>query len=324
MTVVIGQLIGQSIRIHADTALSGGLDGKFEAVPGQLKAIVLDGRVSVAFSNHIDRALFAIGKARDALHSAGYVALVNVLEEHSTRTDPRYDNSVEFLVASHLPEPALRLVRDGRASDPGPLFRLGETTFADRIRVKADELRDHREIASEPAMPLSAAFSSAITYEGMNPYPNVGGVPVSLNASPYGHTYDGFGTTFTTQPEVIDLRTGLTADQLRDRNTGKSEFRVTVMSPSKRGVGVLGVVFAQGNLGFLYSPLRKGAPVRRAPLLKLQAPLSELDMAEFSKMEGEMQQQMRRLLNEEADIVGGGFEEPDEPLPWPDPLRRYF
>src|SRR3569833_459805 len=166
MTVAIGSVEGRSIHIHADSALTGGLDEKFDPITGQLKAEVLDGRVSVAFSGHVGRALRTLRRAKAALVSFGFAEMLRQLVANS-QPEGDADNAVDYLVASHLPDPELRIVREGNVSEPGPFFRIGDTAYADKVRREADAIPSDASLDGLPGRKLSSAFSLPFVERGL-------------------------------------------------------------------------------------------------------------------------------------------------------------
>lgn len=324
MTMVLAKQFGQRILMFADTAVSGGLDQRFEPIPGQLKAIVLDGRVSLAFSGHVGRALYAARRCHTALRERGFWEAVGVLRDHSS-ADSGYDNAVEYVVASHLPKAELRIVRDGSISDPGEVFRLGDTNLADHILRVASDPESRRQIGEEAA--LSFALTHFLSDPDSPRASGVGGFPVTLLGSPYGHTYHGLASTAVFD-EQFDWSTGVTASQIADRISGMREYRIRVVSSRRRGAPVVGVALTNARLAYIYSPILSDEPLKIFPLAPQGVldvlPGDALDDPKWGEAEIRMENALKRLVEVQADRFPDIFEEPDDPLPWPDTSRRYF
>jgi hypothetical protein len=111
----------------------------------------------------------------------------------------------------------------------------------------------------------------------------VGGLPVLLLASPFGHTYLNYGTA---------VRFGGNDDL----HGGFGEWKFNLVPGKYRGVGVLGAVVPQASVGYLYKPLTQDEAER------VQLPSND---SEAEKLESFV-----TVVDRAAEELGGGFEVP--------------
>ncbi len=261
MTVVIARKFGHRVAVAADTMISDRSLGRADAIPGRLKAVVLNATMSVAYAGHAEPALDSIRRANAALLASGEPEKVeNILLEAAA--DSSHD--VEFITVRHIygvPE-LKKITARGITSDLDAAF-LGDAAAV------GDVLSGERaaDAIAQPDMGISAeeiafwsAFNRLFVDRGILVREAVGGIPTCLIASPHGHTYQGCGISMAW--DAVDLRTGITAEQHLARHTGASEWRFSVISSRLRGVAVLGLAIPQAGVGFIYSPLADEALTR--------------------------------------------------------------
>jgi hypothetical protein len=81
--------------------------------------------------------------------------------------------------------------------------------------------------------------------------------------SPYGHCY--LSMAGSTTWDAVELPLGLTAKQIADRESGKTQYSFQVLPNPYRGAAVVGAHLDQAQLGYVYSPFTSDKPVPLFP-----------------------------------------------------------
>ncbi|MEH0198523.1 hypothetical protein V7S57_13655 [Caulobacter sp. CCNWLY153] len=303
MTVGIGRKFGRRISLLTDTMISDSAVGKRDAFPGRLKGIILSPYVSVAYAGHADPALSAIRQARKQLLSSGEVSEVaNVLAGACTTSGA----DVEFILAFHRDgEPFLhKITARGISGDVENCF-IGDPDVVRKVLAEEPNQPgyDNPEWGVQAAeIQFNGAFFRLFSDAGSLVNDTVGGFPISLLGSPYGHIYQGQTLSMAWDP--IHTATGITPAQQRAQLTGATAFNYSVVGGSLRGVAVIGVALPQAGLGFVYSPLSADDPER----LRVEIP----DSPGFID-DAPLQAAVRARVNELLTEIGGGVFELNAP-----------
>lgn len=285
MTFVIARRFGDRIIMAADTMITDQQTGRSDVIPGQLKAIILNNRVSMAYAGWSEVGLQAARAAKGILDSGGEVDDVRASLLAATGRD------TEFILISHMAAPSLDRIWQGHVSPNLERTAIGKRALEARIDAFALQV---------PRIPLSDrsreedAFRGAVQklFESIPVDDAVGGFGILLQASPIGHCYLPHAGVFAW--DEIDLRTGVTPQQVADRQSGKTEWRYNVQSPRVYGVGVLGTVVPNAGVGYVYSPLADDTP--RA--WRFEPPRGAAA--------GEMLSAFQTQLEQAATEIGGG------------------
>jgi hypothetical protein len=242
--------------IATDTMITDKDEGRADSIPGRLKGIVLSPYVSVAYAGHADPAVFTIRRAHQRLLETGNVReAAKLLIEASSRSDI----DVEFILAFHENgRPFMHKVTAQGISDDLDNCFIGD---ADVVRNVLDgEPSQLAEALPDIGMEIEesrfrSAFLALFADRGIRINSNVGGLPITLNASPYGHSYNGHAISISW--DAIDLAVGITPTQHIARRAGETAWSYNVVDGALRGVAVIGVALPQAGIGFVYSPLIK-------------------------------------------------------------------
>lgn len=297
MTIVIGERFADRVCILADTSISSDHAPGPDDLPGRLKAFVLNPQVSVAFAGAADRAFAALQTAQKALHSSGIEGLYAVLESNSDRDDPSWDNSVDYLVASHLPNAELHTVKRGARSAPLVRAWLGSSdayqAFLRNEARPATQNEPRQPVGTEPR--FIADFVDLFA-GGTSVSPGVGGAYFNLLGSPRGHCYQDLMGSSVWMP--ITLGIGRTARHEESRLTGEGEFVIGSMSTRYRGVAVTAVYVPQARHAYIYGGLLDSKPVKYRLLS---------DEIDWRQNEATMQTALLNELDRIAELIGGGI-----------------
>jgi hypothetical protein len=247
MTIVIARKWGDRIVMLSDTMISDRTAARPDIIPGQLKAIVLTPKLSVAYAGRAGKALDTIRKVRGAAREGADLPdmLESLRQVTGENTEP-----VDFLVASHYEAPSLYKIWNGLVSPPANWYWIGDSCAADAVqrRMELQPIMKSGEWYSEEEFRLSLAFEDVVresTFQG------VGGFSFELLGSPLGHCYQNrAGSHFwgTVRSDEID-----TPEFRSFEKTGTAHYQYS-MTSSYRGAGVTGAFLPQIGLGFIYSP----------------------------------------------------------------------
>lgn len=231
--------------------ISDSQTGKANAIPGQIKSIVIDGQLSVAYAGAFERALDCIRSiSRLSSHDRNEQNVLEALIDKSS------DATTEFLVISHRRGASLKKVFEGKVSEDLNEAWIGDSAALRALRNTSSAKRSGPPIpgfVSEEESAFTSSFLQAFSDQGTALTPHVGGVPIFMLGSPYGHCYTSVAATSAW--DIIDLRVGSTAKQVADRLTGKTEWKFTGISSRWRGTAIYGTYFEQLEMGFIYEPL---------------------------------------------------------------------
>jgi hypothetical protein len=161
MTIVIARQWGDRIIINSDTMVSDRNAARPNIIPGQLKAIVLTPKLSVAYAGRSGKALDTIRKVREAAREGADLRdMLDSLQE-ATGAD---SEPVEFLVGSHYQAPTLYKVWEGRVSTGANWYSIGDHCAADAV-MRSMELipsRDSGRWASRDEIRFCLAFNDVV------------------------------------------------------------------------------------------------------------------------------------------------------------------
>lgn len=185
MTIAISSRFGERIVTVSDTVILDPNAAGPNALPGRLKSVVLNDRVTVTYAGLANQALTAIRQAWRALGKGATVADVEELLRSATDT---YGGHVDFLVASHIPEPRLTKIAGGQVFCGVDYYWIGDPEAANsvsRIAQQFDPMPSTGEV-SEGELRFVGAFLQLVANGQRD---SVGGMAFVALASPYGHCY---------------------------------------------------------------------------------------------------------------------------------------
>lgn len=299
MTIGIARKFGQRVLLLTDTMITDSLMGGRDAIPGRLKAIILSPTVSVAYAGHSDPALYAIREALQCLKATGQVRSA---AEVLIRASGSADHEVDFLLIFHQDGvPHLQKITEGRSTPDVDSAFIGDAVVVRRVLdlVPSQEAFAHPDLGIDAAEgALWNAFLRLFVDEGTTVVDGVGGLPIGVVASPYGHFYSSYAVSMAW--DVIDLRVGITSSQHEAQRGGETAFSFNVMGGRLRGVAALGVAVPQAGVGFVYAPLALN-PTERL-VTGVPAGTGFIDSRTLLSAVGER-------LEAVATTIGGGVEE---------------
>ncbi|MGE0851887.1 MAG: hypothetical protein AB7O44_20070 [Hyphomicrobiaceae bacterium] len=205
---------------------------------------------SVAYAGHANQALDAIRGAVSILKDGGPDAAVEHLRQASADTS----SDIDFIVAAHKPEPELRRVWQGRASEPLAHSLIGDPSILPEVERRYRPADGGKEDAKNFRLAFIAAFTDRKVHVDVG----VGGFPLSLVARPEGHLYKWHSLSHSWKPIVPTG--GTTYEDENDLLTGEWSFRHDLMTINQPGVAVLAVEVLQAKTGFVYAPLLEDDP----------------------------------------------------------------
>lgn len=253
MTVGIGRKFGKRIVLSTDTMITDSNKGKTDPIPGRLKGIILNPTASIAYAGHSDPAIDAIANARiNLLRTGDVLQAATPLIAASERTDI----DVDFILAYHIEgRPFMHKITSNGMSDDLDTCFIGDPLVFQIVL----ELASTQESKAPPGLGIQDeevrfhnAFDELFTEQGTHLNRNVGGLPISVVASPFGHYYPGKALSKCWD---IDLRFGITPDQHARQRAGETSWQYSLVGGNLRGVPVLGLTIPQAGTAYIYAPL---------------------------------------------------------------------
>jgi hypothetical protein len=259
MTLVVAAQFGSRIIVFSDTMISNKSTGN-DIIPGRLKSVVINGTLSISYSGQADIALDSVRRIRQEFTNCKDV--IDLL----ARTSNNF--SCDFIVASHLPEPCLTKIEDGKISTGGHRYWIGNPKPIRRLA----------EIEASSPIPVGFVPNTILSLEedtfrrtvqktlfdpAQHAGGGVGGFLIELLGSPYGHCYQNYVTVKWS--DAIHFPPGPTARQLADRASGMTMFGYNVVGAAERGAPVVGIFVDQIGIGYIYRPTEQDAPDKLYP-----------------------------------------------------------
>jgi len=250
MTIVIARKFGDRILIASDTMITPKSGKRSPTIPGRLKAIIIDWKLSIAYAGLSEPAITAIRNVKLRRNSGECLSdTLEYLRECSRGGD------VDFIVASHDDGPRL-----AKISNAIGYFDLAETAIGDTDLVKIvlgreDNVRARRQdFRSSGEQRFQKAFTDLFSESGTQLTGSVGGLPIFLLASPFGHTYQA--GAFVSAWDRVSLGTPVSGQQIADRRSGMTEWRFQIIDSKFRGLGIIGIGVPMAGVGWVHSPLQ--------------------------------------------------------------------
>lgn len=253
MTFALARQFGARILIVSDTMTTNRNLTRNDIIPGELKAIVLNDKISVAYSGLVPLALDAIKQSAAACKVGKSICnIIKPLQAASAKTFGT-EYQTEFLVVSHLPNPSmLKVWQDGEVLERSDRLRIGEqeaVNCLDDFNARFIEHIPDSENRFMFAVAMLAAQPAGLANIA------VGGFLITLLASPIGHGYqDVVGVTVS---DTIQGGQALTEAQLADRASGMTQYQYRIIAGFWRGAAIVGAYIDQPRLGYLYHPLQE-------------------------------------------------------------------
>lgn len=318
MTVIVARKFGDRILIFADTMMSGrGLStrsieggegcGYRNTIPGRLKAVVLEGFVSIAYAGVADSALGAVRKFDKLRVSDGIGPALEYLRRQTVPDKGETDGASDFVVALHSPDAELLQIGNGRLQRNLPYAIIGTPNLGvvikayEHILSKSDDFRDmyidEDVTISREERIFSAAVMSLFSDKGVVVREGVGGFPIQLLASPFGHKYlqTACAMAFGEIPGHRPAK--------GDPDGGMSGWKYNVVPSVLRGVAVLSVLVSQARMAYIYTPLHADEAERVPVRDRYQDAYQDTPFSERRMLE-----RLAELVDKRANELGGGFE----------------
>ncbi|MFC3127241.1 hypothetical protein ACFOD4_19410 [Pseudoroseomonas globiformis] len=289
MTVVIAKKFGEYISIVSDTMITTPRTGTNtprvsgdpvrqrridDAVPGRLKIVNIDQRLTIAYAGLSGLALTTIREIATTCRSGDLARLYDVLRQATVEAK----HEVEFIVASHYGAANLRRVWDGLVSEPLPQTCIGDGAILPEVLRVFRPTDDGKENADT----FRADFLNVFTNNRIHLGTGVGGFPLCLEAGPDGHVYKRHHFHFTWKPIVFIPGVTIYEDE-NDLQTGDWSFHHAAIASDAPAAAVIGVAVPQAKVGFIYSPLTMDDPVK-VDLLERDLPWTQYERQMYDQL----------------------------------------
>lgn len=252
MSLVMARQFGNRICILSDTMVSDSNATRDDVIPGQLKTIVLNKKLTIAYSGLVNKSIHKIRKIRGNIQNG--ISLESILQD-LCEFSIEENNEVDFIIASHITEPTLMKIANGNTYDGSDRYWIGNGEAATTVQKLIDN--DTRPFDGLPVYVTSEeakfkeAFHDVVSQRHIT---EVGGVAFYCLCSPKGHCYENHAMSVMWDTIPLDG----TLDELARRKyerTGTAYYSFSLASADDSGLAVTGAFLPQNDIGYLYSPL---------------------------------------------------------------------
>lgn len=263
LTICVGARFGDRICIVSDTMISSRDWVRDDIVPGQLKAIVLSMKFSLAYAGLVHVGIrTARVCAAQLRNGATFNDILSILRTASA------DGRCDFLIASHENGAQLFKIANGRVSDDQDFHWIGDSSIVSRMKRQAEEteaafaqtlLKNPHldDVRTEESKFLSSFLLVLLTSPRLSA--EVGGVPINLLGSPNGHCYGNHAGAFSPGPISIGG-----PPHPETAAPGGDRYACSVTGAFHRGVAINSVFFDEAAVGYIYNPLEWDEPRKMA------------------------------------------------------------
>lgn len=259
MTICVGARFGDRICIMSDTMISSRDWIRNDIIPGQLKAIVLGMKFSLAYAGLVHVGIrVARACAARIRNGATLEDVLAIVRSAST------DGSCDFLIASHENGAQLFKAAHGRVSHDQDFHWIGDSSIVGQIKRRQEEIdtslmkNQQQNLCMEDVWSEESKFSASfnnLLLKSPRLSSEVGGVPVNLLGSPLGHCYQNHGGAFTPGPISIGGPPHPEAAA-----PGGDRYAYSITGAFHRGVAISSVFFDAAAVGYIYHPLEWDEP----------------------------------------------------------------
>lgn len=266
MTLVVAAQFGARIVVFSDTMISGDHLVRNDIIPGQLKSIILDGKLSVSYAGAVSTGLRVIREAKDLFSKNRNLSQVTEFIRSEALAVLSTPYECDFLIVSHVHGPNITKISSGSISTGGTRYWIGNSEPIQKLGELEEAIPQPTSIpphSSEKEFRFRQAMMNLLLEPAVHAESKVGGFVIELLASPFGHCYGLFA--FQKFWDVIELPQGVTPAQLENRAAGMTLFGCHIMGSFYRGVAVVGAFLEQAKLGYIYRPLEEDCPQKLYP-----------------------------------------------------------
>lgn len=282
MTFVAAQKFNQRIILIADTKVTdctGITRPNREVVrannyvPGRLKAFPITSKISVGYAGLSAQALDTIRQIKEDLDTEDDLAnVLRMLKDGSS------SGKVEFLVTSHVHGPQIFKISNDSISADQEFHWIGDSEIAPLLTksIEAMVVQEQRAVSQEQRT-LSDEYGTPEEWRLIRAWMDlllkaptltdlVGGLPVILLCSPYGHCFQATAGAYNPGPIRIDGGGTITnKDGLRTGGLN-GQYSFSFVGGPTRGTSILGVWLRESQTGYVYAPLVADEPAHYYPI----------------------------------------------------------
>lgn len=261
MTICVAARFDDRILIMSDTMISSREWIRNDIIPGQLKAIVLNMKMSLAYAGLVRVGILAARSCAEQLRNGAKLSeILSILRNVSE------EGSCDFLIASHENGAQIFKISEGRVSSDQDFHWIGDPYIVARMKKQAEETdaavaqtilyNPHIEDVRTKESSFRHSFSNLLlTSPRLSA--EVGGVPINLLASPFGHCYQNHAAAFSPGPISLDGTPHPEAAA-----PGGDRYAFSITGAFHRGVAITSVFFDEAAVGYIYNPLEWDEPLK--------------------------------------------------------------
>jgi len=270
MTLVMARKIEKWVGLFADTQISDPQQARENRIPGNLKIIIIDNCLTIAYSGLEYHALKCIRVCNSSFHGdRKIITIFNMLSDCSN------NHGCEFIVVYHEngnEYPTLKKIFDGYITDNLSEAWIGNPTAADVIIRNVTNAESAGEVEIDlKCEPYEEFYKKIgiINFEFMklllniNEFPEgVGGVEIESIASPNGHFYRNSSGCLDTSTIKIGPDNSFVHNDVDLNYGGQSSWGYSTIVSGYRGVALLGLSIENTGTCYIYDPINSDIPIK--------------------------------------------------------------
>ena len=268
MTFIMAQRFGKRILLLADTKISdpSGVLRRAERlphahnyVPGRLKIFPLNLYLSVGYAGRSGKALNDLRALKKSLDDGATLShCLQVLRSSSAAGD------IDYLLISHVEGAEIYKIANGSVAFGQTVQWIGDAEIAVLLQSAVQSARGLREASGwgwdfDPEYgtveehDLSAAWTNLLL-SAPTLTPSVGGIPIRLLGSPYGHSFANIAGVYNPSTFIMTSN-GITDEGGRPVNPLDSQYGFSFLGGAERGAPVAGLWLQESGGAYLYDPI---------------------------------------------------------------------
>ncbi|MBS0278395.1 MAG: hypothetical protein JSR81_12300 [Proteobacteria bacterium] len=214
--------------------------------------------MTISFAGSVEIALRTIRRLRREVSNGWkYEQILECLRSNTM------EGECDFIVSSHMQGPEIRILKEGRLSEPVDFGWLGDFSPIPLMQnvpvpqeagfgVKFPQWSSPEE--RQFIYSFRSVFGGRVRLSDA-----VGGLPIVQVSSPFGHCYQNAASSY-----ISSMKIGPVPDpvEIAAKESEQREYRVNFIASAERGAAVMATYFAQIGVAYLYSPLEDDEPAK--------------------------------------------------------------
>ncbi|MFG1426425.1 hypothetical protein [Roseixanthobacter glucoisosaccharinicivorans] len=260
MSIVIARKFGERIVIASDTMISDTDVTQTNKLPGRIKSVVIDLRISICYAGPANQSIDEIRKCKQKWDKNK-----SITELYEALKISSHVHKSDYIIISHIDGVQIRKITNGTISNDVENAYIGDSHIVKMIfdvekNMYKDQNYDFSGFVTSDEECFRNSFLELFRKNGTLINRAVGGIAIFLLGSPYGHTYDSYATMQAW--DIVYFNKPISDQQMADRASGLTQWSVNVQSTTLRGAAVVSAIITTAGIGYIYSPLESDEAIK--------------------------------------------------------------